>query len=62
MAKPKSSKSAKKENVSECEVEVLLSDVKARKHISFGNLSSGIKNSWSGGGGGLESCTKKIPP
>ena len=32
----------KKKNFSECEVEVLISEVEARNNILFGSLSSGI--------------------
>ena len=32
----------RKKNISECEVEVLISEVEARNNILFGSLSSGI--------------------
>lgn len=34
----------KKENFTECEIEVFVTEVEARKHILFDGLSSGISN------------------
>ena len=38
------SKTAKKKNYTEPELEVLLSEVEARKHVLFGTLSSGVSS------------------
>ena len=37
-------KQVKKRNFTDCEIEVLITEVEARKFVLFGGLSSGINN------------------